>query len=59
MSNELKITFVGGADHLGDAMSLKLDGPVFVGRSHKAAIRFTEKDGDVSGVHVEIRIFYL
>ena len=55
MSNELKITFVGGADHLGDAMSLKLDGPVFVGRSHKAAIRFTEKDGDVSGVHVEIR----
>lgn len=55
MSNELKITFVGGADHLGDARSLKLDGPVFVGRSHKAAIRFTEKDGDVSGVHVEIR----
>lgn len=55
MSNELKITFVGGSDHLGDAMSLMLDGPVLVGRSHKAAIRFTKKDGDVSGVHVEIR----
>lgn len=55
MSNELKITFVGGSEQLGDARSLELDGSLLVGRSHKAAIRFTEKDRDVSGVHLEIR----
>ena len=55
MSNELKITFVGGSDHLGDARTLELNDAILVGRSRKAAIRFTEKDKDVSGVHLEVR----
>ena len=50
---ELKVTITGGRKNLGEEMTVALDGPVIVGRSHSAAIRFSNEEADVSGKHLE------
>lgn len=50
---ELKVTITGGRRNLGEEMTVALDGPVIVGRSHSAAIRFSNEEADVSGKHLE------
>ena len=53
MTNELRITFTGGA-LLGEERIVSLTAPVLIGRSHAAEIRL--KEADVSGKHVEFRM---
>ena len=50
---ELKVTITGGRKNLGEEMTVAMDGPVIVGRSHSAAIRFSNEEADVSGKHLE------
>lgn len=53
---ELKVTITGGRKNLGEEMTVALDGPVIVGRSHSASIRFSNEEADVSGKHLEFSV---
>ena len=50
---EMKVTITGGRNNLGEQLTVQFDGPVLVGRSHAAAIRFSNEEPDVSGRHLE------
>ena len=52
MATQLRITFTSGGN-LGEDFCLDLDVPRLLGRTHTADVVVSERDGDVSGRHLE------